>query len=245
MKKIKKYVFVTKKTYAKFLHRCQNLLNPLLQELKNLGIEAKLYLVGSGKHSIVMQLVIDGEKKAFDIDFNLEITLEDLPKKYRELEYLKETIRSTLNKILHKTDYFSDGRDSTSVLSVPVHFEDDLTKTKFSFDIAIVSRNKNGDLQKIKHIKENDSFTWNLIKDSKDIELKAEKLKSAGLWKNVREQYRILKNRFIDDENHPSCVCYIMAVNNIYTQAGDVHSSFYQSHFNPNWDSVGDSAEDD
>lgn len=222
MKKIKSYAFVPKSTYKHFFNRCYNLLIPLVNELKELGITAKLYPIGSGKRHLVTQLTINDVPQPFDLDFNLEIDINILPKKYRNLKKLKDTVRSTLNSIINKensNDFFSDGQDSTSVISVPLHFEDS-KDIQFTFDLAIVSRNSHGNLQRLIHNKKDEIFTWSPAKNSKDFETKAEKLKSAEYWNEVRTRYLEFKNQFVNDITHPSFVCYIMAVN-------EVHSKFF------------------
>ena len=53
-------------------------------------------------------------------------------------------------------------------------------------------------------------------KNSKDCDKKAEKLKTAERWNQVRDHYLELKNQFINDTNHPSFICYVMAINEVY-----------------------------
>ena len=47
---------------------------------------------------------------------------------------------------------------------------------------------------------------------------KADKIKKAGKWLAVRERYLDKKNYYLrrNDYDHPSFVCYIEAVNEIY-----------------------------
>ena len=217
MKTNKSYIFVPKSVYKPFFTRCYNLLIPLITELKAIGIKATLYPIGSGKRHLVTQLIINGESKAFDLDFNLEVDLISLPQKYKSLKKLKDTIRSLLNRIISDKDFFSDGQDSTSVISVPLHFEDS-KEIEFCFDLAIVSRNSYGNLQRLIHDKKNENFTWTAAKNSKDYEDRAGKLKTPQLWNKVRNRYLYLKNQFVNDNNHPSFICYIMAINEIYSQ---------------------------
>ena len=220
MKKTRAYVFVPKSIYKHFFNRCYNLLVPLLKELKKLGINSQLYPIGSGKRHLVTQLIIEGKEQPFDLDFNLEIDVNTSPKKYRNLKKLKDTIRNTLNSIIHNensNDFFSDAQDSTSVISVPLHFKDS-EDIQFSFDLAIVSRNSYGNLQRLIHNKKDELFTWSPAKKSKGFESRAEKLKTAELWNQVRNRYLQFKNQFINDSAHPSFICYIMAVNEVYSK---------------------------
>ena len=54
--------------------------------------------------------------------------------------------------------------------------------------------------------------------NSRNIKFKVDYIKSNGKWKLVREQYKGIKNRYLtkNDHNHPSFICYIEAVNNVY-----------------------------
>ena len=49
-------------------------------------------------------------------------------------------------------------------------------------------------------------------KNSKDCDKKAERLKTTERWNKVRKRYLELKNQFINDINHPSFICYVMAL---------------------------------
>lgn len=149
------------------------------------------------------------------MDFNLEIDLNSLPPKYKSLKKLKDKIRGLLNQIIADKDFFSDGQDSTSVISVPLHF-DNSKDIEFSFDLAIVSRNSYGNLQRLIHDKSHNNYTWSPAKNSKDCDKKAERLKTAERWNKVRKRYLELKNQFINDINHPSFICYVMAINEVY-----------------------------
>ena len=44
------------------------------------------------------------------------------------------------------------------------------------------------------------------------------RLQESGKWELVREQYRRIKNRYLseNDHDHPSFVCYVEAVSNVY-----------------------------
>lgn len=249
MKKTSEYVFVHKKVYKKYINRCRNLLEPLVKELKKIGVKSKMYLTGSGGRHLVMQKVVNGEKRPFDLDFNLEIELDSLPKKFKDLKVLKDTVRTMLNKQIFKKDYFSDGQDSTSVISVPLHFQDDENQLQFSFDVAIVSRNVCGQLQRLIHNKKNNGFTWSLARDSKYIDEKADILRKEELWNDLRNRYKAFRNQFINSANHPAFICYIMTVEEIFCSEMNKKDGklrkYCGCHLNPNWDPVGDSAEDD
>lgn len=179
--------------------------------LKKIAIKATPYPIGSGKRHLVTQKIINGKPQAYDLDVNLEIDLNSLPPKYKSLKKLKDKIRGLLNQIIADKDFFSDGQDSTSVISVPLHF-DNSKDIEFSFDLVIVSRNSYGNLQRLIHDKSHNNYTWSPAKNSKDCDKKAERLKTTERWNKVRKRYLELKNQFINDINHPSFICYVMAL---------------------------------
>ena len=153
-------------------------------------------MIGSaGKRHLVTRLIINGEKKPFDVDINIELDIDRLQEQYRNLNYLKEIIRAELNKsISSEEEYFSDGENSTSVISVPLHFIDDQTKTMFSFDIGIVSRNKNGNLQRLLYNKKQNLYTWCKVRNSSEIDKKVKEIKIQQKWNSLRAEYLKIKN---------------------------------------------------
>ena len=66
----------------------------------------------------------------------------------------------------------------------------------------------------------NDRYYWNMAPYSKKLKEKADHSKKCGKWELVREQYRRIKNRYLseNDKNHPSFVCYVEAVSNVYNR---------------------------
>lgn len=244
MKKTKNYVYVPERIYKPYLKRAFSLVENVVSDLKRNNIRAKCYLIGSagGRH-LVTRLVIDGKEQPFDVDINIEIDIQTLPKKYRNLGYLKEYIRSELNKSIKlKKEIFTDGENSTSVISSSLHFTDDKSQTEFSFDIGIVSRNINGNLQRLLYNKQKNLYTWCEVKKSAKIDEKVLLIKKNNLWNTLRDNYLNTKNNYINDSNYPSFVCYKVAVENTYKK---IKNEYTCSHLNPNWDPVGDSAEDD
>ena len=128
-----------------------------------------------------------------------------------------------LNKVLGQTR-FRDSKDSTSCLTAILLFRDN-SAVEFKFDVAIVKRNSKGSLCKMVHNKNawgygNDQYTWTEIPDSHDVSQKARRIKSEGLWLEVRERYVDLKNMYLSrqDKNHPSFLVYVEAVNQVYNE---------------------------
>ena len=137
------------------------------------------------------------------------------------LKRLKDTVRDSLNRIVGNT-WFSDGKDSRSVITSILHFKDS-PKVEFSFDIAILARNSNGNLCRLIHNNKgcwNESFTWNEVPSSHNVKDKADALKANGLWNELRAVYLDKKNMYLSrrDDNHPSFIIYIESVNGLYNR---------------------------
>ena len=96
---------------------------------------------------------------------------------------------------------------------------------EFSFDVAITTKNKNGNYMRLIHNKNVyalglDQYTWNEVPNSHQVKDRADKLKRAGLWQKVRDRYLEKKNMYLfrQDHNHPSFVVYVEAVNEVYNR---------------------------
>lgn len=65
-----------------------------------------------------------------------------------------------------------------------------------------------------------DQYTWNEVPRSHQVKDKADELKEAGLWQEVRDRYLEMKNMYLSwqDRNHPSFVVYVEAVNEVYNR---------------------------
>lgn len=195
---------------------CSAALNQVCSKLKEKGISAKFTLVGSGARNMVTR----NGKGPFDLDYNLEII--KVSDEYRkDLRHLKDTVRVLLNEAIGQTR-FRDSKDSTSCLTAILLFRDN-SAVEFKFDVAIVKRNSKGSLCKMVHNKNvvvigKEQYTWTEIPDSHDVAQKALRIKSEGLWLEVRERYVYLKNMYLSqqEKNHPSFIVYVEAVNQIY-----------------------------
>ncbi|MBP3772088.1 MAG: hypothetical protein J6I53_05250 [Treponema sp.] len=249
MKNKQYYEFVPKKIYGPYLNRAFLLVQGVVKKLNTQGIHSKCYLIGSaGKRHMVTRLVVNGKLKPFDVDINIEIDNNNLPKKYTNLKKLKEHIRVELNKAIdEKKEYFSDGENSTSVISCPLHFTNDSSKTEFSFDVGIVSRNSGGNLQRLIANKSHDLYTWSKIKNTSSVDERVKKIIECNLWNELRNKYLETKNRLINDKNSPSFVCYKIAVEEVHQKALLAKKKTSQKQYKrpKNWDPVGDSAMDD
>lgn len=207
--------YVDDKCYLKKAQSyCSELLTDLTLELLEKDISSQFFLVGSGARNMVTQ----NGNEPIDFDYNLYIQkCNDI----NNCQFIKETVRKAFNKVL-RTYNLSDCDDSTSSLTTkPIYFKDK-PKIQFSIDLCIVAKNDNGAWFRLIHEKtgyiSNDRYFWNESPNSKNIKMKSSEIKDAGKWQFVREEYIELKNAYLqrNDYNHPSFICYIESVNNIY-----------------------------
>lgn len=196
---------------------CSITMKKVCSKLKEKGISSQFTLVGSGARNMITR----NGNGPYDLDYNLEII--KAPNGYwKDLRYLKNTVRILLNEATG-LQCFSDSKDSTSCLTSILHFKNEPT-IEFKFDVAIVAKNSNGTLCRLIHNKNAwgygiDQYVWNEIPYSRDVTLKAKRIKAEGLWLDVRNQYAKLKEMYLSrrwDKDHPSFIIYIEAVNNIY-----------------------------
>ena len=112
------YDFVYESEVRPYRSFCSNTLVDLRDYLKDhYDIITQPVLVGSGARNMVMR---DGNGP-FDLDYNLQII--SMPNKYwDDLFELKNTVLTSLNKIVGKT-LFSDGHDSTAVITSFLYLE--------------------------------------------------------------------------------------------------------------------------
>ena len=103
--------------------------------------------------------------------------------------------------------------------------EKDAPNVEFSFDVAITTKNKNGNYMRLIHNKNVyalgwDQYTWNEVPNSHQVKDKADKLKEKRVWQEVRDKYLEKKNMYLSwqDHNHPSFVVYVEAVNEVYNK---------------------------
>lgn len=211
------YNLVNAEESHRYRKECSRVLTLTCMALKEEGITAQFTLVGSGARNLVTR---DGNSP-YDLDYNLEIISAD--DEYRDdLRHLKDTIRNALNKA-NEFD-FSDAHDSTSVLTCLLHFTD-TPNLEFSFDVAIVAKNSDGKMCRLIHNKNvrrqgQDQYTWNEIPGSHNVTAKADAIKKANMWLDLRNCYVEKKNFYLEhrDTNHPSFIVYVEAVNEIYNQ---------------------------
>lgn len=151
------------------------------------------------------------------MDYNLKIVRSD----DWDCKYIKECVRKAFNIVLRKHGW-RDCEDSKSSLTTEKRCFPRISDTEFSMDVCIVCEDEDGNLYRLIHEKTGyiwtDGYYWNMAPNSRDIKFKVDYIKSNGKWELVREQYKKIKNRYLtqNDHNHPSFICYIEAVNNVY-----------------------------
>ena len=212
------YHWIDDKEFLKRMRgECSNLINELVQYINNedfLRVEAQL--VGSGGRNLITQ----NADKSIDLDYNLNIIGIDGDIN-GDAKQIKEYIREAFNIILKRNNW-GDCKDSTSALTTERRYFTEGNNTEFSIDLAITYEDNNGSRHRLIHDKT--GFTvldrWYRVQspNSEQLQRKIVGLKDANLWNDVRETYLKKKNMYLvrNDYNHPSFVCYIEAVNEIY-----------------------------
>lgn len=206
------YEFVYESEAKRYRSDSSRTLKKTCELLRAKGISAQFTLVGSGARNMITR---NGDGP-YDLDYNLLVVKAD--DEYRDPRLLKDTIRNALNKAVGGK-FFSDAQDSTSCLTALLHFKD-TPNVEFSFDVAIIKKNPNGNYMRLVHNKPWNQYTWNEVPRSHQVKDRADELKDAGLWEEVRIRYLRLKNMYLSrqNQNHPSFVVYVEAVNEVYNE---------------------------
>ena len=207
-----------------FLRRAQSASSRMLKKVEELlrkeyKINSQIFLVGSGARNMVTQ----NESESIDFDYNLNIISCPDWEKPRSI---KESVRKTMNRIM-TNEGLGTVNDSTSCLTTKTISFKDSPENKWSIDLCIVTKDPDGNWQRLIHEKtgfaQYDRYFWNTTPNSEDYSYKAAKIKECpGWWNEVRNSYLRIKNHYLQryDYNHPSFVCYIEAVNEIYNRIG-------------------------
>ncbi len=202
-----------------FVSKMRNLCGDIMQDLchilkEDYDIGATFYLVGSGARNLIMQ----NNNEPVDLDYNLEIIrCED----FEDCRYIKECVRKSFNKALKVND-LDDCNDSTVPLTTELIYFTEGNDTEFRMDVCITVRDEDDNYYRLLHEKTGfvlyDRYFWNIAPNSKRINERVNYIKKSGKWMMVRQQYEKIKNMYLthNDNNHPSFICYVEAVNNIY-----------------------------
>lgn len=215
------YHYLTDKQFLSVLYStCSNIINELVQYINSDKILlVKANLVGSG----VRKLITQNENEAIDLDFNL-VVINSYTFELTDGASVKEYIKRSFNKILNKYGW-GDCSDSTSVLTTSQRYFTNIdNNTLWSIDLGIIHENPDGSWYRLIHKKtgcyETDEWYWVPGKDSKGLRERVKQIKYNNLWQEVRETYLNKKNMYLrrNDYEHPSFICYIEAVNEVYNK---------------------------
>lgn len=218
------YKYVTDKKYLSLVRQtCGKIMQELCHVLKEkYDISSVPILIGSGSRKLVTQ----NENGACDLDYNIEIiNCND----FKDCRSIKEAVRKSFNIVL-KNHNLNDCSDSKSSLeSGNMVFTKYENKTEFSIDVGIVVTDNKGYYYRLIHEKTGrmrlDGYYWNQAPNSHNVREKADYIKKTGNWDLLKDKYLELKNMYLrrNDYNHPSFICYIEAVNNIYDKIYKKH----------------------
>ena len=92
-------------------------------------------------------------------------------------------------------------------------------------DLAIVCEDQDGAWHRLIHKKtgcvDYDEWIWNISRNSKELTNKVKWIKENNLWSELRNAYLDKKDMYLKrgDNQHPSFICYIEAVNEIYNNS--------------------------
>ena len=210
------YHYIEDKEFLKKLRSvCSNLVNQLVQEINNEGkMIVVAHSVGSGSRNLETQ----NEFEPVDLDYNISIIRSW---NINDCQGIKEYIRKKFNVILNRNGW-GDCQDSTSALTTEYRNFTSGNKTRFSIDLGIVVEDSNGSWWRLIHQKtgntRNDVWIWNEGRNSYNLNKKDDWLKNHNYWNEVREGCLTKKNMYLtrNEYNHPSFICYIEAVNEVY-----------------------------
>ncbi len=210
------YHYVTdKELISKMRQLGGNLLQDLCHTLKeDYDMGTTFSLIGSGQRKLIMQ----NGNETIDLDYNLKIVRYD---NYADLRTIKQNVINAFNAVAPKYQ-LGNCKDSTSVITTGEIRVLIRKNTTFKFDIAIILEENDGSHSRLIHEKGinsyYDCYRWEKAPNSKNIAKKVSCIKRNNKWNKVREQYENIKNKYLsqNDHNHPSFVCYIEAVNNVY-----------------------------
>ncbi len=196
---------------------CSDIVNQLVQAVNREGaLSVRQHLVGSGAKNLITQ----NANQPVDLDYNLEI-VEAIEYDINDCRGIKEYIRKKFNEVLNRAGW-SDCSDSTSALTTERRYFTEGSSTEFSIDLCIVCADDGDRLYRLIHQKTGfaayDRYFWNEVPSSSGLAYRVRWLKENGCWLEVREAYLEKKNMYLSrgDHNHPSFICYIEAVNEVF-----------------------------
>lgn len=216
------YKFIEDKDFLHSMRSvCSDIVNQLIVAINNEDfLTVQAHLIGSGAKNLITQ----NENEDIDLDYNLVIININSSWDINDCKQIKEYVKKKFNDVL-KNSGLGACSDSKSCLSTKkLHFIEDY-QTKFSIDLAIVYEDKYGNWRRLIHKKTGivflDEWIWNISRNSKELTNKVKWIKDNNLWSKLRNAYLNKKNMYLKrgDNEHPSFICYIEAVNEIYNNS--------------------------
>ena len=207
------YEYVGWKLVQRYDRKCRKILEELRQVLREeYGIDSQISLVGSGARNMVTR----NGNGPFDLDYNL--ILQSYPKEFNhDLGRLKRDIRETLTSISRGVNFFR-GEDSHSVITMLLASPASKAPV-FHADLAILSKNVDGDFQRLIHNKQllSGGYTWNKLRDSNRVGRRAAMLRQQGYWAEVYKAYLNRKNWYLRSlHDRTSFQVYVETVNEVF-----------------------------
>lgn len=193
--------------------KCRKILEELRQvPREEYGIDCLISLVGSGARDMVTR----NGNGPFDLDYNL--ILQNYPEEFdHDLCGLKRVIRETLDSIFRRVN-FSFGQDSQSAITI-LEFPVPSKSPVFHADLAILSKNVEGDFQRLTYNKQifSEGYTWCKLPDSHRVGRRADMLRQQGYWAEVRKAYLDRKNWYLRSlHDRTSFQIYVETVNEVF-----------------------------
>lgn len=165
-------------------------------------------IVGSARRNMIFQ---KGDSD-WDIDFQIKINVELLENKLGNTQNIKKWFIDKFKNYL--PEYYVS--DSTSVITLNLELSnDDGFK---SYDIAILSTHpETKNTQILKHVKKDDRYIWNELKDSREIFSEWKNIKN-GDWTILKEFYKSKKCENFDlseEQKTPSSEILMSSINHV------------------------------
>lgn len=208
--------YVTDKTLIAEMRQLGNHLLRILSH--NLNKKYDIGTVYSLSGSSRKKLITRNGNDPPELDYHLNITR---CKDYYDCMTIERSVIDAFTKILRER-HLGYCYGWASAITTREIWIDKENQVGFKINIMIFFEKPDGTLNRLFHEKnvfpKLDRCYWVQTPHSQDIRKKADFIKENNRWEEVCEQFISLKNRYLncDDHTHPSFVCYIEAVNNVY-----------------------------
>lgn len=216
------YHYINDKEFlGKLKVECTTIINQLVALINNEGLlTVKANIIGPNGVNLITQ----NKKEAINVDYNISI-IEVKDSSIKGGNYIKEYIRKRFNVVLRNNKWGNSYEKGISIMTKERYLKN-YFYFKFCIKLFIIKEHCSKQFilinTKNKPYDKN-TWIWNEIKDSMNLNTKVKFIKDIKRWNDVREMYRFIKNLYYInvnnkylDINHPSFMCYIEAVNKVY-----------------------------